>query len=347
MQKEMLAAVMPEIGKIQFEKKIVPTPKDNEVLVKIMHVGLCGSDVHYYEHGRIGDFIVTKPIILGHESTGKVVEIGKKVKNLKAGDFVALEPGIPCGRCEFCKTGRYNLCPDIVFMATPPYDGAFVEYVSYPEDMTFKLPDGMGTVEGALIEPLAVGFHAANQAGAKIGQSAVVLGSGCIGLVTIMTLKSMGVTEIYVVDVIDKRLKKAKKLGAAKTFNANDIDVVKAILEVTNGKGTDMVFETAGSKLATQQTVQLVNHGGTIVLVGMAPDAEVPYDLGTLISKEASIHTVFRYKNLYPIAIKAVAAGFIHLKEIVSDTFSFKDIQKAIEYNIHNKKDVVKIIIEF
>lgn len=346
-KKWMQAAVMPEIGKIVMEKKLIPAIKENEVLVKIKHVGICGSDLHYFERGRIGNFIVEKPIILGHESAGEIVEKGASVTTLKLGDLVTLEPGIPCGACHYCKTGRYNLCPDVVFMATPPYDGAFVEYIAYPANMAFKLPAGMGTIEGALIEPLAVGFHAAGQAGAKIGQSAAVLGCGCIGLVTMMTLQAMGVTKIYMVDLIEKRLEKARQLGATLAIKADETDTIQAILAATEGEGVDMVFETAGSTIATQQTVELVKRGGTIVLVGIVAEALVPYDVGALISKEASIHTVFRYRNLYPAAIQAVAAGRIPLKEIVTHTFMFQEIEKALQYNSQNKKDIVKAVIQF
>lgn len=347
MKKEMRAAVMTKVGVISTEKRKIPVPKENEILVKIKHVGICGSDLHYYEHGRIGSFIVNSPIVLGHECAGEVVEAGSRVMGIKQGDTVALEPGYTCGKCEFCKTGRYNLCPDVVFMATPPYDGAFTEYIAYPADMAFKLPDGMGTVEGALIEPLAVGFHAASQGGARIGQSAAILGAGCIGLVTMMTLRAMGVTEIYMSDIMPKRLEKAKELGASAVYKADSVDVAKSINEATGGRGVDMVFETAGSRAATQQTVELVSRGGRIVLVGVAPDATFPFDFGQLISKEAGINTVFRYRNMYPPAIKAVAKGLIPLGNIVTDVFKFNEIDKAMKYSIENKKDVVKGVIEF
>jgi len=342
----MRAAVMPIPGEIIFETRDIPSPKPDEVLVKIRHVGICGSDLHYYEHGRIGSYVVEKPIILGHESAGEVVETGSRVKDLKTGDLVTLEPGYTCGKCSYCKAGLYNLCADVVFMATPPYDGAFVEYVAYPAEMAFKLPAGMDTSEGALIEPLAVGFHAANQAEAKLGQSAVILGSGCIGLVTMLALKAMGVTEIYVADLLPKRLDKAKKLGASEVLKADTVNVSEAVMELTGGAGVDMVFETAGSGSATKQTAELVKRGGRIVLVGMAPEAIIPYDFGMLISKEASIRTVFRYRNLYPSAIKAVGAG-LPLKEIITDTFKFNDIKEALDYSVKNKRDVVKGIIEF
>lgn len=343
----MTAAVMTALKTIEMQKRPIPAPKDNEVLVKIKHVGLCGSDIHFYEHGRIGDVVVDRPTVLGHESAGEIVEVGKDVKDLKVGDLVALEPGVGCGKCEFCKTGRYNLCPDVAFMAIPGYDGAFTEYVAYPSDMAFKLPEGMDTIEGGLIEPLAVGFHAVNQSGIKVGQSAVVLGSGCIGLVTVMVLKMMGITEIYVADVIEKRLERAKELGASRVIKADVEDTVKTVMELTGGKGADAIFETAGSKITTLQTASLVKAGGTVTIVGMSADSVVPYNISALVWKEATLKTVFRYRNLYPTAIKAVASGQIPLKKVASHYFKFQDVQKAMDYNIENKNDVIKIVISF
>lgn len=344
---KMKVGVLKSTGNIVFEERDIPQIKENEILVKIRHVGICGSDLHYYEHGRIGDFVVENPIVLGHESAGEVVDVGEKVADFKIGNLVTLEPGYTCGKCEFCKTGRYNLCPDVVFMATPPYDGAFAEYVAYPADMAFKLPDGMDTVQGALIEPLAVGIYAAQQGDAGLGKSAVILGSGCIGLVTLMSLKAMGVTRIYVADVIEKRLAKAAELGATKVINAGEQDTVKTIMELTCGKGVDMVFETAGSKITTLQTAELVKRGGTVVLVGMAPESKMNYDIGKLMGKEANIKTVFRYRNIYPIAIEAVQNGLIPIEKIVTDTFSFDELPKAIRYSVDNKSDIVKGVIEF
>jgi L-iditol 2-dehydrogenase len=347
MASKMKVAVLTEPRQIIFEERDIPVPQEHEVLVKIEHVGICGSDLHYYEHGRIGNFVVEKPIVLGHESSGAVVAVGKRVTHLQAGDLVTLEPGYTCGKCEFCKKGLYNLCPDVVFMATPPYDGAFAEYVAFPADMAFKLPAGMGTVEGALIEPLAVGFHAANQAKAKIGDTAVVLGSGCIGLVTLMALKAMGVGTVYQVDVISSRLAKSKEIGASQVFKADEVDVVKAITDVTRGQGADIVIETAGSRITTQQTAQLVKRGGRIVLVGMAPEAIIAYDFGQLLAKEASINTVFRYRNLYPAAISAVAGGLVPLQKIVTNEYSFAEIPMALEKSINDKRNSVKGIIKF
>lgn len=342
----MKAALMTEPGKIAIVDREMPQIQEDEVLVKIEYVGVCGSDLHYYEHGRIGDFIVEKPIVLGHECAGRVIETGKKVKKLQKGDPVALEPGITCGKCEFCKTGKYNLCPDVEFLATPPYDGAFVEYIAYPEDMCFKLPDGMDVVEGALIEPLAVGFHAANQADARIGESAAILGAGCIGLVTLMSLLARGIKEIYVTDLIEVRLQKAEEIGAKKVINALDSNAVAEIMKLTDNKGVDIVIDVAGSKATTQQTVDLVKRGGRIILVGMAADPVIEYDFGKLQAKEAVLKTVFRYRNIYQAAVKAVGDKTINVKQIVTDMFGFSEIKKALDYNIENKANTVKVVVD-
>ena len=239
MEGKMKVAVMTDIQKIGFEERPIPVPKDDEVLVKLDYVGICGSDLHYYETGAIGDFVVEPPFVLGHEPGGVVVEVGKDVKHLQVGDRVALEPGKTCGHCEFCKEGKYNLCPDVVFFATPPVDGVFQEYVAHEAALCFKLPDNVSTLEGALIEPLAVGFHAAIQGDAHLGQKAVVMGAGCIGLVSMMALKARGVSEVYVVDVMDKRLDKAMELGATGVINGMKEDVAAKVRELTDGKGTD------------------------------------------------------------------------------------------------------------
>lgn len=343
---KMKAAVMTGIGKIEYELRDIPSPKKGEVLVKIMHCGVCGSDLHYYEHGRIGGFVVEKPIVLGHESAGVVVELGEGVEALRTGDRVTLEPGRTCGKCEFCKSGRYNLCPNVVFMATPPFDGAFMEYIAYPEDMCFKLPYTMDTMEGALVEPLAVGFHAAMQGGATVGQSAVILGAGCIGLMTLQALKARGVNEVYVVDMIDVRLKKALELGATGIFNAASENIVEKLLKYSPA-GMDLVFETAGSKVASRQTPALVKRGGTIVLVGMTPDPEFPFELGTVLAKEATIKTVFRYRNLYKTCIDAISRVPLDVRGMVNKIFPFDEIPAAMDYNLSNKSDVIKVVIEY
>ena len=345
MEGTMKVAVMTDIQKMGFEERTIPVPKDNEVLVKLDYVGICGSDLHYYETGAIGDYVVKPPFVLGHEPGGVVVEVGKDVKHLKAGDNVALEPGKTCGHCEFCREGKYNLCPDVVFFATPPVDGVFQEYVAHEADLCFKLPENVSTLEGALIEPLAVGFHAAVQGDAHLGQKAVVMGAGCIGLVSMMALKARGVSEVYVVDVMDKRLEKAMELGATGVINGMKEDVVAKVKELTDGKGTDLVIETAGTEITSRQSVLMAKKGSVIVFVGYSKTGEVTLPMSIALDKELTFKTVFRYRHIYPMAIQAVADGKINLKGIVTDEFSLDEADVAMEQSMKNKADIVKAVI--
>ena len=346
MNGKMKVAVMNGIGKMGFEEREIPHPKEDEVLVKLEYVGICGSDLHYYETGAIVDYVVEPPFVLGHEPGGTVVEVGENVKHLQVGDRVALEPGKTCGHCEFCKQGKYNLCPDVVFFATPPVDGVFQEYVAHEADLCFKLPANVSTLEGALIEPLAVGFHAAIQGDAHLGQKAVVMGAGCIGLVSMMALKARGVSEVYVVDIMEKRLEKALELGASGVINGAKENVMERVKELTGGNGTDLVIETAGTEITTRQAIQMAKKGSTIVLVGYSKSGEMTLPMSLALDKELSFKTVFRYRHIYPMAIDAVASGKVNLKGIVTDIFTLDEAQKAMDYSVNNKADIVKAVIK-
>lgn len=346
MQGNMKVAVMNGIGKMGYLERPIPTPADNEVLIKLEYVGICGSDLHYYETGAIGSYVVEPPFVLGHEPGGVVVEVGKNVKHLKVGDKVALEPGKTCGHCEFCRQGLYNLCPDVVFFATPPVDGVFQEYVAHEADLCFKLPDNVSTLEGALIEPLAVGFHAANQGGAHAGQTAVVMGAGCIGLVSMMALKAEGVSKVYVVDVMQKRLDKALELGADGVINGKDTDAVQEVLKLTNGRGCDLVVETAGTEITTRQAIHMAKKGSNIVLVGYSKTGEMTLPMSLVLDKELTFKTVFRYRHIYPMAIEAVASGRVNIKGIVTDIFDFDDIQNAMDRSVADKSNIVKAVVK-
>ncbi len=327
--------------------KEVPVPQvgEKDVLIKVDVVGICGSDVHYYQHGKIGDFVVEGDFILGHECAGEVVEIGSGVKNIAVGDRVALEPGKTCGKCEFCKTGKYNLCPGVEFFATPPYHGVLQNYVTHPEDMCFKLPENVSNAEGALVEPLAVGLHAADQGGVKLGDTVVIFGSGCIGLVTLLACKARGASNIVVVDVLENRLETAKKLGATSVINAKEKNAVKEIEKLTGGKLAHVAIDTAGADITVKQTVDVIMPGGCIVLVGMTPKDEVEFNFMKLMGKEGELKTIFRYRNLYPVAINAIASGAINVKDIVSHEFDFEDTKKAFDFVSNNASDVVKAVI--
>ncbi|MCD8370967.1 MAG: NAD(P)-dependent alcohol dehydrogenase [Clostridiales bacterium] len=343
--KMMKTAVMTDLRKVEIQQREVPQPAPGEVLVKTEYVGICGSDLHYYESGRIGDFIVKTPFVLGHEAAGTVVEVGTGVTQLKVGDRVALEPGKTCGVCEMCKSGKYNLCEKVQFFATPPVDGVFQEYVAHEAGLCFKLPDAVSSMEGALIEPLAVGIHAANQGGAHLGQTAVVTGAGCIGLVSLLALKAMGVSKVIVADIVEKRLQKALELGADAVINGSREDTVARILELTGGNGQDLGIETAGTDITAGQLIRASKRGGTIVQVGYSASGNMTLPMGAALDKEITIKTVFRYRNIYPMAIEAVASGRIAIKNIVTNEFELDDIQNALDACVNNKADIVKGVI--
>lgn len=346
MEGKMKVAVMNGIGEMGFVERDIPKAKDDEVLVKLEYVGICGSDLHYYETGAIGDYVVEPPFVLGHEPGGTVVEVGRNVTHLKVGDRVALEPGKTCGHCEFCRKGNYNLCPDVVFFATPPVDGVFQEYVAHEADLCFKLPENVSTLEGALIEPLAVGFHAAIQGEAHLGQKAVVMGAGCIGLVSMMALKARGVSEVYVVDIMEKRLEKALELGATGVVNGAKEDVLERVKALSGGTGVGLVVETAGTEITIRQAIHMAKKGANIVLVGYSKSGEMNLPMSLALDKELTLKTVFRYRHIYPMAIDAVSSGKVNLKGIVTDVFSLDEVQKAMDYSVNNKADIVKAVIK-
>lgn len=330
--------------------KDIPVPEinDDQVLVSLEYVGICGSDVHYFHSGTCGPFKVdlSQDYMLGHECAGTVAAIGKNVTTLKVGDKVCLEPGITCGECEFCKGGKYNLCPDVEFLATPPYAGCNEEYIAFPENMCFKLPENVSTKEGALIEPLSVGFHAANQGDVQVGDTVLILGGGCIGLVTLLSCKAHGAGTIILADAVDAKLQKAKEMGATYVVDVKTQDTIEFVNEVTNGRGVDKVFECAGSPVTIAQTPFAVCKGGTIVLVGLAAQEEINYNFAQIMDKEAEIKSVFRYRNIYPKAVSAVAAGAIDVGQIVTHEFELEDIQAAYEEALVNKTDLVKAVIK-
>lgn len=328
----------------------MPEPKENEILMKVEYVGMCGSDIHGFE---FGPFIPPKDpnqkIGLGHEVAGEVVGVGAKVTKFKVGDKVLIEPGVPDDTCEYCRTGRYNICPKVDFMATQPnYKGALTQYMTHPEEWTYHIPEEMSTLEGALVEPAAVGMHAAILGGAQTGKSVVILGGGAIGLMVLQACLSLGVTDITVVDVIQKRLDLAKRLGAKRVINGKEEDTVAAIRskELYGDHGVDLVFEAAGSAFTTNQAVQMVARGGKIMMVG-TQSQPVPIDF-LKINREVTIQTSFRYCNNFPQTIEAIATGKFNVKDMVTNIYEYKDVQKAFMEAIDpvRKADIVKGVVK-
>lgn len=322
-------------------------PGSNEVQIAIHSVGICGSDVHYWQNGKIGDFVVKSPMILGHESSGTVTKVGEGVTHLKVGDRVAIEPGIPCRLCEFCKTGRYNLCLDVVFCATPPVDGTLTRYYVHAADFCFKLPDHVTFEEGAMLEPLSVAVQACRRANVSIGKKVLIFGAGPIGLLNLLTAKAMGASEICIVDVVESRLKFAEELGANFTVLSDTKDgssLAKKIINTMNAS-PDITIECCGMELAISTSVQATKSGGVIVLVGMGPDT-VTVPLVNAAIREIDIRGIFRYANCYPTALQLVSTGAVNLKPLVTHHFKLEDSLKAFETARNSSSGAIKVVIQ-
>ena len=340
------AAVLTALKTFEFRDIPMPRAKADEVVINLQAVGVCGSDVHYYSKGRIGDFVVEYPYILGHECAGIVVEKGENVTHLEIGDKVALEPGVPCGTCEMCRTGHYNLCPDVKFLATPPYDGCLMDYMAFPAAYAYKLPENLSCTEGALLEPLAIGINAAKTGRVELGSTVLISGSGCIGLVTMLAAKVYGASKVIVSDVIPLRLETAKKLGAI-TVNSKEENLQERIMELTDGRGVDIVLDCAGFSQTVADAMRVVRPAGRVVVVGMGADEWNGIPFGPITSKEIEITSIFRYKNLYPTAINAVASGCIDIKGIVSRTYTFDETPEAFRTAHECATETVKNVIVF
>lgn len=339
---------------LAWEARDIRDPGPREVRVRVRRIGVCGSDVHYYTHGRIGNFVVEGPLVLGHEVSGVVDAVGEGVTRVKPGDRVALEPGVPCRRCTYCKTGAYNLCPDMTFMATPPVDGALSEYVTWPDDFVFPVPDSVSDDAAALLEPLAVGVWAVRKGDVRPGHSVAVLGAGPIGCTTIMAAKAAGATTIVAVDLEDFRLDLARQVGATHTFNARSGDALAFIRELGARRdglplshgGVDVAFETAGSLPTTRLTIAAPKPGGVAVLVGLPADPEVSLDIVSAASREVTLRGVFRYANCYPAAVELVASGAVNLDALVTHRYSFDQTPEAFEFADREKKTSMKVMID-
>jgi len=235
---EMRVAALERAKVMTMTTRPQPIAGAGEVLVRVHRVGVCGSDVHYYTHGRIGTFVVERPIVLGHEMAGVIEDVGQGVARSRIGERVAVEPGVPDRTCEWCRAGHYNLCPNVRFMATPPYDGALTDYIVTASDFAYALPDGLSLDEGALMEPLSVGVYAIHRSGLRAGQSAAVIGAGPIGLVTLQVARATGAGRIFAIDLDANRLATAKRLGATDVIDASQGDVVARLMEATDGRAS-------------------------------------------------------------------------------------------------------------
>ncbi|MBL0402787.1 NAD(P)-dependent alcohol dehydrogenase [Microvirga aerilata] len=308
-------------------------------------VGVCGSDVHYYTHGAIGPFVVKEPMILGHEAAGQVVEVGSSVTELKPGDRVCMEPGIPDPASRATRLGKYNLDPAVRFWATPPVHGVLRPTVVHPADFTFKLPDHVSYAEGAMVEPLAVGVHAATKVQVQPGDLAVVIGAGPIGMVTILAALAAGCSRVIVSDVHEPKLELARTLGAVLPVNVRSQRLADVVSRESDGWGADVVFECSGYPPAMAEIFDLVCPGGKVALVGI-PLEPFAFDVSKAQVKEARVESIFRYAHVYPRAVAMIASGKIDVKPLITDRFAFKDSVEAFDFAKAMPPASVKVQIE-
>lgn len=328
-----------QIGKIEIFEEEIPTIQEEEVLVAIKSVGICGSDIHYFLEGGLGSFKQKLPMEMGHEPSG-VVELSS-VPEFKKGDRVTIEPGRACFKCDWCMKGKQNLCTNVKFMgANAP--GALADYVVVHKSQLAKIPKEMSYKMAALLEPLGIGLHAFNLIRPKNTESATIVGSGPIGLCLMMILRKAGMQEIYMVDKLPYRVKFAEKIGATNAFEAKN--AVGEIKKITNNKGTTYTFDTAGDQDAIATCGELVSVGGTIGLIGIPTKDCVEYNPHKLRTKEIRIQNVRRSNQTMNDCVKLFSNDF-NLEKIITHTFDLKDVQKGFDLVSTFGDNVIKCVI--
>ncbi|MGD0227756.1 MAG: NAD(P)-dependent alcohol dehydrogenase [Terriglobia bacterium] len=342
----MKALVLQEKLKLSLQEIDVPEELGpGDVRIRVMRVGICGSDLHYYKHGKIGHYVITAPMVLGHEAAGVVTETGWEVKHLRPGDRVCMEPGIPDVSSRASRLGHYNIDPSVTFWATPPIHGCLTPSVVHPAAFTYKLPDNVSFAEGAMVEPFAIGMQAATKAGLKPGDTAAVVGAGTIGIMVALATLAGGAARVILADLATEKLAVAGRYQGIIPVNIRDTSLTETVSELTGGWGADVVFEASGSPTAYDNLIDLVAPAGTLVLVG-CPVNRVPFDVIRALSKEIRIETVFRYANVYDKAISLISSGRVDLKPLLSGTFPFGQGVQAFERAAEGRPSDIKLQID-
>lgn len=333
----MRVNVLYEPGLMKVEDRPVPEPRSNEVLVEVRSVGVCGSDAHYYRHGRIAHHIVQKPLVLGHEAGGRIVTVGPDVDPARLGERVAIEPGVPCRVCDQCKSGHYNLCNDMVFFATPPVDGAFAQYVVIAADMAHRVPDAVSDDAAGLMEPLSVAIWACEKADVGPASRVLIAGAGPIGLVNLQVARARGATNVIVSDVSLTRLEAARRFGAKRVIDAGSQRLDDL------GEEVDSFIDCSGAEAAVQQGIRAVRAGGRVVLIGMGRD-ELVLPVGVIQVREILLTGTCRYANTYRVAIALVAQGLVDLDGMVTGRFGLDQAEDAL--NQDRDPAALKVVVE-
>ncbi len=341
----MKALVLECVGELSLRDIDLPSDLGaDDVRIRLHTVGICGSDVHYYTHGRIGDFIVNEPMVLGHEASGTVIEVGANVTHLNSGDRVCMEPGVPDLRSRASKLGIYNVDPDVTFWATPPVHGILCPETVHPAAFTFRLPDNVTFAEGAMVEPFAVGMQAAKRAQISPGDTAVVMGAGTIGIMTALAALAGGCSRVFISDFSADKLAIAAAYPGITSVNIGEQSLTEVVTDATEGWGADVIFECTGAQSAMQDLFRIVRPGGTVVFVGLPPKP-VAIDISGAIARECRMETVFRYANVFDRALGLIAAGKVDLKPLLSGTFPFDDSIQAFERAAEARPQDVKLQI--
>ncbi len=342
MEKMMLQEVMTAPGKIEFREIPVPEPKKGEVLVKIMNIGVCGSDIHVY-HGTHP--FTSYPVTQGHEVSGVIEELGEDVTGFAIGQKVTIQPQVVCGKCYPCRHGKYNLCEKLKVMGFQT-TGTASRYFAVDAQKVTHLPEEMSYEEGAMIEPLAVGVHAVKQAGDVAGKDICILGAGPIGILTAQVAKGLGARKVMITDISDIRLAKAREVGIDVCVNTKERDFAEAFVECFGPDKADVIYDCAGNDLTMDQAIQNARKGSTIILVAVF-GKRASVDLAVLNDHELDLNTTMMYRNEdYLDAIRLVKEGKVQLKPLISKKFAFQDYLKAYQYIDANRESTMKVIID-
>ncbi len=340
------AVVLQQAGRLEIEARDCADPGPGEVVVAPRAVGICGSDMHLYKEGRIGDSIVERPLVLGHEAAGTIVAVGPGVDGLRAGDRVVVEPGLACGACNLCRVGRYNLCPNVRFLGIPPTDGLMADLARVPARWVYRLPDSLSDAEGAMIEPFAVGLQAVEEADVKPGETVVVLGAGPIGLMILQAARVRGAGAIVSVDLAELPLETARRLGATATVNPRGSNPLSVVRDLTDGAGADVVIEAVGATPTIRQAFDLVRRGGRITLVGIASEPTIPISTNRIVRSGLQVRSSFRYAHQHPVAITLAATKRVDLLGPITHRFELGQAPEAFRFIEQHKDEVIKGVVE-
>ena len=341
----MKAAYIVAPRQMELRETAVPQPGPGQVLVRVRAVGICGSDVHYYLHGRIGESVITSAHIPGHEFAGEVAAVAPDVAGLQVGQAVAVEPAIACHRCEMCVQGHPNLCYHIRFMSVPPDHGALCEYVVVEAERCFPLPGSLSFEEGAMIEPLGVALHAIRLASMVVGDRVGIVGCGPIGLLVLQLAAASGALGILATDKVAARLERARRYGAERTVNVLDEDPEMAARAFTLGTGLDVVWEATGDPTGPEQAIRLARNGGKVLLIGIPEPDGFTLTASIARRKGLTIKMVRRMKHTYPRAIALAAAGKVDLRGLITHRFPLERAQEAFELVAAQAEGVIKALI--